>query len=250
MIRRSTLIAVEVLLALVAALAIGLGIAWWRLSQGPVELAFLKQQIQTDLSRARGGRPVVIQGVELAWTQAGALELRAVGVSVQDGRGHVLSRAREARIELGVLPLLIGRISVVRAEFDGGEITLTRKATGATWLAFGPPGNPPDIIVPPAPAGETLEQSVVRLLDGLQTAFAPVGSAGGLKGVGVRNAHLTIVEESNDARWTADAANFALDRRGDVLTLIANARLEGAQGQAPASLTITTDTRFQAATVH
>ncbi len=145
----------------------------------------------------------------------------------------MLSRAREARIELGVLPLLIGRISVVRAEFDGGEITLTRKATGATWVAFGPPGNPPDIIVPPAPAGETLEQSVVRLLDGLQTAFAPVGSAGGLKGVGVRNAHLTIVEESNDARWTADAANFALDRRGNALTLMANARLEGRARSGP-----------------
>src|SRR5689334_21126542 len=180
MIRRSTLIAVEVLLALVAALAIGLGIAWWRLSQGPVELAFLKQQIQTDLSRARGGRPVGIQGVELAWTQAGALELRAVGVTAEDGRGHVLSRAREARIELGVLPLLIGHISVVRADFDGGEITVTRKAAGATWRAFAPPGNPPDIIIPSNPAADTLEQSVPRMLAGLQNAFASVGCAGGL----------------------------------------------------------------------
>jgi hypothetical protein len=45
------------------------------------------------------------------------------------------SRAREARIELGVLPLLVGHISVVRAEFDGGEITVTRKATGARLCA-------------------------------------------------------------------------------------------------------------------
>lgn len=248
MIRRSTLIAVEVLLGLVAALAIGLGVAWWRLSQGPVELGFLKQQIQTELSRARSGRPVGIQGVELAWT-GGSLELRAVGVSVEDGRGHVLSRAREARIGLGVLPLLIGRIQVVRAEFDGGEITVTRKATGATWVAFGPPDSPPDVILPPAPNDLSLEQSVSRLLDGLQTAFAPVGSAGGLKGLGVRNAHLTIIEEANGARWTANAANFSLQRRGDALNLMANARLEGAQGLAPASLSITTDARFQAATV-
>lgn len=249
MIRRSTLIAVEVLLGLVAALAIGVGVAWWRLSQGPVELSFLKQQIQTELSRARSGRPVGIQGVELAWTPSGAVELRAVGVSVEDGRGHVLSRAREARIELGVLPLLIGRISVVRAEFDGGEITVTRKATGATWVSFGPPDSPPDVILPPATTDLSLEQSVARLLDGLQTAFAPVGSAGGLKGVGVRNAHLTIIEESNGARWTADAANFSLQRRGNALNLMANARIEGAQGMAPVSLSITTDTRFQTATI-
>src|SRR5262249_47999230 len=228
---------------------IGVGIAWWRLSQGPVELAFLKQQIQTDLSRARGGRPVGIEGVELAWTQAGALELRAVNVTAQDGRGHGLARARGARVELGRLPLLIGHVSVVRAEFDGGEITVTRKATGATWLAFGPPGNPPDIIIPPSPPGQTLEESVAHMLDGLQNAFAPVGSAGGLKGLGIRDAHLTIVEEANGARWTANAASFALARRGDALTLTTNARLEGPQGLAPASLTIATDTRFQSATV-
>src|SRR5262249_27843554 len=59
----------------------------------------------------------------------------------------------------------------------------------------------------------------------------------------------TVVEESNGARWTADAASFALARRGDALTLMTNARLEGAQGTAPASLVITTDTRFQAATI-
>ncbi|MBI3438308.1 MAG: hypothetical protein HY054_06610, partial [Proteobacteria bacterium] len=249
MMRRSTLIAVEILLGLIAALAIALGVAWWRLSQGPVELGFLKQQIQTELSRARGGRPVGIDGVELAWTPGSAVELRAVGVTAQDWRGQVLSRAREARIELGVLPLLIGRISVVRAEFDGGEITLTRKANGATWLAFGPAGNPPDIILPPPPSGETLEASVARMLDGLQSAFAPVGSAGGLKRLGIRDAHLTIVEESSGARWTANAASFSLARRGNQLTLMAGARLEGAQGLAPASLSITTDTRFQSAIV-
>ena len=106
MIRRSTLIAGEVLMGLIAALVIGLGVAWWRLSQGPVELSFLKEQIQSELSHARGGRPVGIDRVELAWSQAGSLELRAVDVTVEDGQGHVVSRAQEARIELGVLPLL------------------------------------------------------------------------------------------------------------------------------------------------
>ncbi len=38
MIRRSSLIAVEIVMSLAAALLIGLGVAWWRLSQGSVEL--------------------------------------------------------------------------------------------------------------------------------------------------------------------------------------------------------------------
>jgi hypothetical protein len=92
MIRRSTLIAVEILLGLVAALVIGLGVAWWRLSQGPIELSFLREEMQAELSQARSGRPVGLERVELAWSQRNALELRAVNVTVEDGRGGVCRR--------------------------------------------------------------------------------------------------------------------------------------------------------------
>lgn len=147
MIRRSTLIAVEILLGLVAALAIGVGVAWWRFSQGPIELNSMRDQIETALSEARSGRPVGIERVELAWSARNALELRAIGVTVEDGRGGVLSRSDEARISLNVLPLLIGRISVSRAEFVGGAMTFTRRLDGAMLIAFGPEGAPPDIII-------------------------------------------------------------------------------------------------------
>ena len=53
MIRRSTLIAVEILLGLVAALVIGLGVAWWRLSQGPIELSFLREPLARTRRRHR-----------------------------------------------------------------------------------------------------------------------------------------------------------------------------------------------------
>ena len=58
MIRRSSLIALEVVLALAAAALIALGVAWWRLSQGPVELNFIREHVQSELSEARSGRPV------------------------------------------------------------------------------------------------------------------------------------------------------------------------------------------------
>jgi hypothetical protein len=195
MIRRSTLLAVEILLGLVAAFAIGLGVAWWRLSQGPVELAFIQEHVQAELSAARGGRPVGLERVELAWSnEAGAMQLRAVGVTVEDGEGNVLSRS-DARIELRALPLLIGRISVERAEFLGGEMTLTHKADGATHIAFGPEGSPPDIVLPAPPPDESLEQRVARLLDGMSDAFRPVGPGGSLRGLAVRTAKLTVIDE-------------------------------------------------------
>ncbi len=249
MIRRSTLIAVEVVLGLIAALAIGLGVAWWRFSQGPIELNSMREQIETELSQARSGRPVGIETVELAWSPKNALELRAVGVTVEDGRGGVLSRSDEARISLDILPLLIGRISISRAEFTGGALTFTRRPNGAMYIAFGPEGAPPDIIIPPPTGNESLDERVARVLDSMEDAFKPVGAGGSLRELAVRGTHLTLIDEAGGGRWTADAANFELSRRGRALALAANAELEGAEGLAPASLRITTDTRFQSAVI-
>ena len=251
MIRRSTLIAVEILLGLVAALVIGVGVAWWRLSQGPIELNAIRHQLQTELSAARSGRPVGVERVELAWSRAGnALELRAVGVTFQDGRGGVLSRSEEARIELAALPLLIGRISVVRAEFSGGALTMTRKENGEVHVAFGPEGAPPDIIIPAPPPNETLEQRVVRVLDGMEAAFRPVGPGGALRAISVRGAMLTIADDVGGGRWTAEDANLELARHRRSLALVAAARLEAAEGLvAPATLRVTTDTHFQSAMI-
>jgi hypothetical protein len=249
MIRRSTLIAVEILLGLVAAFAIGVGVAWWRLSQGPIELGFLRNQIQAELSTAREGRPVGLERIELAWAPRGALELRARGVTIEDGRGGVLSRSEEARIEVAALPLLIGRIHLVRAEFSGGALSVARKLDGAVHIAFGPEGAPADIIIPPPPPNETLEERVARILDGLSAAFRPVGAGGGLRGLSIRDAQLSIVDDAGGGRWSADGANLELERQGRALALQADARLEAAAGVAPAHLRITTDTRFQTAVI-
>lgn len=250
MIRRSTLLAVEILLGLIAALAIGVGVTWWRLSQGPLELGFFRETVEAELSAARGGRPVEVDRVVLAVSQQGnALELRAVGVTVKDKSGGVLSHADEARIELGLLSLLIGRVSVVQADFSGGAITFAHKADGSFHVAFGPEGAEADFIVPPPPEGETLEQRVNRVLDGLEAAFRPVGAGGALRAVSIRGADLAIIDEPSGGRWTADNADLQLARMGNSLALIADASLEGAGGAAPATLRVTTDTRFQSAVV-
>ena len=138
--RRYGLWAVEVALALAAAAAIGIGVLWWRLSQGPIELNSIRESVELALSDARSGRPVTVERVELAWSErGGAVQLRALGVSFLDQARTPLMRADEARIQLAVLPLLIGRVAVVEAEFIGGEVSLVRKRDGQAYLIFGPP---------------------------------------------------------------------------------------------------------------
>src|SRR5690606_10606304 len=154
-----------------------------------------------------------------------------------------------ARIELNVLPLAIGRISLQRAEFSGGAVTFTRKVNGAMHIAFGPEGAPADIVLDPPQTRESLEQRVARVLDSMEAAFRPVGPGGSLRAVSLRGAALTMIDEGSGARWTADAANFELARQGRALALTADALLEGAAGQAPANLRITTDTGFESAVI-
>ncbi len=250
MIRRSTLIAVEIVLGLIAALVIGLGVAWWRLSQGPIELSFIRETVQAELSAARGGRPVGIERVVLALSPNGtAIELRALNVSIEDGLGGVLSRPDEARIELGLASLLLGRVSVVRAEFIGGALTFTRKLDGEVHVAFGPEGAAADIIIPAPPPNETLEERVARILDSLEKAFRPVGAGGGLRALSIRGAALTIVDDQGGGRWTGRDASLQLARQGGSLALVADVSVEGVEGGSPTSLRVTTDTRFQSAVV-
>lgn len=250
MIRRSSLIALEVMMGLVTASLMGLGVAWWRLSQGPLELNLMRQAVETELSRTRADRPVVVDRVQLTWsTSGGALELHAVGVTFEDTAHHPLSRFSDVRIELDVLALATGHIALDRADFSGGEVTFTHRRDGALWVAFGPPGSTPDIVAPPAREDEPLMVRVSHWLDGLQAAFRPVGAGGHLSDVSIHGAKFTVIDEASGGTWVANESAFALHRNHDTLVLQADARLEGAQGLAPANLRITTSTSFQSAII-
>ncbi len=249
-IKRASLWAGKAALVVAAVVLVAFGLAWWRLSAGPLALPALEHQFEAELSRMRDGRPVDIASVELSWSgEPRALQLHARDVRIFDGQGKVISRYRNAEIGLGVLPLLIGRIAVVRADFDGGDISITKKRDGTTEIAFGPIGSSPDIVIPGGDSTEPLSQKVNRLLDGLARAFRPVGAGGSLRSVSLRGAHIEMVDEGNGARWTAERAIVALTRSSRALALAVDARVEGPEGGAPVALRVTTDTGFRAAQI-
>ncbi|MBI1249982.1 MAG: hypothetical protein GC189_00730 [Alphaproteobacteria bacterium] len=250
MIRRSSLIALEIAAAALALALIAVGALWWRLSQGPIELPLIARHVEAQLSEARQGRPVSIETAQLSWsTRARALQLEALNVVVRNAAGEPLSTSRRVTIGVSPLWLAVGRVAVKRADFLGGDVSVARRADGSVSLAFGPPGSEPDIVIPPPPPEETLQQRVERILDGLQATFRPVGAGGNLRGMSIREAKLTIIDEAAGATWTADDAAFTLTRERTTLALAVAARLEGPRGPAPAELRVTTDTGFQSALI-
>lgn len=250
MIKRTSLMAAKIGLVLTAVFLVALGAAWARLAAGPVELPQLTRQIEAEMSRAREGRPVEIDRAELSWSgDPGGLQLRARGVRILDSDRQTISQYSHVNIGLGVLPLFIGRIAVVRAEFEGGDISITKKRDRSTHIAFGPLGSAPDIIIPGVEDDEPLAIKVNRTLDGMARAFRPVGAGGSLRALAIRGARIDMLDETNGARWAARDAVVTLERNGRRLGLAIDARIEGSEGAAPVTLRVSTDTGFRAAEI-
>lgn len=250
MIRRSTLILFEILVGTLVTLGFGVAFMAWRLSQGPITLVPVKRQIESQLSEARGGRPVRIDRVELAWSpEDRGLELKARGVKALSADGRLLTESRAVDIGVSLPHLAFGRLAVDQADFDGADITMTLAADGSAGIAFGPPGSPADFVIPPPPPNETPSQRVNRLLDGLRSAFRPVGIGGALRSVRVEHVRLTVVDEKTGSVWKADEARIALSRQGQAIALNCAADLKGPRGAAPATLSIRTGTDFDSAQV-
>ncbi len=250
MIRRSSFILFEILVGTLVTLGFGVAFAAWRLSQGPIELVPIKRQIESQLSAARGGRPVKIDRVELAWSRANrGLEIKAYGVKALSAEGALLTQSRAVDIGLSLHRLALGRLAVERAAFDGADITVTMAADGSAKLAFGPPGSPPDYVIPPPPPNETVTQRVNRILDGVATVFKPVGFGAALRSVRVDGVRLMVMDEQHTTTWVAENARIDLTRTGAAVRLSAAAAFRGPRGPAPAAFSVDTDTEFSRATI-
>jgi len=248
MIRRSTLLVLELALGLAAAALLAGGALVWRLALGPVELPGFVSQLEQGLSEARAGRPVSIERLDLVWNAAAhALELRARDVALRDENGAPLTVARHVSVAVHPWSLLIGRMSVTRAAFVGGELSVVFAEDGTARVAVGPPGSTPDFVIPAPPQNETAQQRVSRILDGFAAALAPVGPGGKLEALSLRDAQLTIVDTVRDGQISADKASLELIRTRDTMRLRFGAALDGPDGPAPVRVEIATDTAFQAA---
>ena len=119
-------------------------------------------------------------------------------------------------------------------------------------IAFGPEGAPADIIL--AAAGIERDAGTARRAHARRHGSGvPAGRTGRrlARRFSVRGAALTIIDEGGGGRWTADAANFELARRGRALGAVAAcASLKARRAsRRRRRLRITTDTRFQTALI-
>ncbi len=132
MILRTGKIVLEALGALLAGTAVIAGFIAYRLAyEGPIHLSFLKPYVEEALNRPGAEFQFVAQDTVLAW--AGwerTLDIRAVGVLVQDASGRELASVPELGFGLSGAALFRGLIAPSRIELFRPALTLTRNEAG------------------------------------------------------------------------------------------------------------------------
>jgi hypothetical protein len=132
MILRASKIALEALGALLAGIAVIVGFIAYRLAyEGPIHLSFLKPYVEDALNEPGADFQFVIQDTVLAW--AGwerTLDIRAVGVKIQDPHGQELASVPELGFGLSGAALLRGLIAPSRIELFGPQLALDRNEAG------------------------------------------------------------------------------------------------------------------------
>lgn len=213
MLRRSvkwTLIYVlEAIAVVLMMLIFGLGFIFWRLSSGPVDLSFLRSDVQAEIASVFEGDVVALGDLEARFDSTeGAIIVTARDVAVAQTNGEVIARAPLIEAGLAIEPMLLGRIEPTRLRVHGGSISIVRRADGAVGAGLGGVERVA-ASARQAERGGDDSASLFLLLQNPQASDSPLGQ---IRNVEVRDATVRIVDEISGIAWLVNNAQVELSR--------------------------------------
>ncbi len=204
-------------LVMVLALGAGIGLGGlaWRLSQGPVELAWLAKRMQAAANAESGTLIISIGGAALTWEgfRLGVdrpLDIRLRDVTATDPAGGHSVVVPQVDFSLALEGLLLGRIQPRALEIDAARLVLLRTETGEIRLDFGG-------------ADEAVAETGPSALEGLVAELARPPAAVGnpdrwgrfsqLRRVRLRHSTVTVIDRKLAVLWRAQAPEIDLQRQ-------------------------------------
>jgi AsmA-like C-terminal region len=212
---------VTLALTLVVLGSVGVAALAWRLSQGPVDLAWFTNRLE-DAANANGGPTrLAIGTAALAWEGFSKgvdrpLDLRLTDVTVIDPAGGRRMNIPRAEVSLSIYSLLFGRIVPRAVVLDAPQLTLLRAADGTLSLDLGSLTEPAEGSEP-APTGQP-----TPVADLLAELARPAGGdrshssnalLSQLRVVRIHDAHVVVVDRHLGVTWRAPHAEIDLVRR-------------------------------------
>jgi hypothetical protein len=236
--RKSLKIAVFSLLWFAGLVVIAGAALYWRLSQGPVSLAFMGNSIEEAINKQLPGFKIALGATELELD----VESRTPNVQVRnlvlsDASGVAIASAPKAAVALDSAALLRGGVSVQTLDLIGPKIFVRRNLDGSIRLGIANAAlateQPIDVVPDPteqpndnnttiAPQANKPLISGSRILD-LLDAGGNGGTLAKLEEVRLSRGTLQLYDEANDATWVAPRADLAFRRVPSGFVLAAKA---------------------------
>jgi hypothetical protein len=217
------LLALEIAAFVAFGLIAAAGFLAWRLSQGPIDLEFIRPQIERSLTDARDGRPVSVESLVLEWSREhNRLEAAARGVVSKDKSGAVEFEAARAAISLDAGALLGGKFRTRRVRLEDGQATVERSADGVWTLA--------NIVLMREPASAKPFDPLRDL--NWATLATPIRagiSAGSFERVEISRFMMKVKDRKVGADWTASPVNGLWIANADGVSLDLQLKLAGGE---------------------
>jgi hypothetical protein len=199
-IRRTTLIVVEIAAGILGILLLVVGLGVWRLSSGPVELNFLTPYLVNALNPPDAANRVEIEGTVLTW--AGwehALEVHARNVRLYDSSGAVLASAPELNVDLSLRALADGMVAPTGLDVVGARLTIVRDVEGKVQFGF-------------ADGAAAEASSLPAMLRSLLGAPDRSHALGYLESIRIRSSSVTYRDMQTSRAFEAKIARARADR--------------------------------------
>ncbi|MBT3907702.1 MAG: hypothetical protein HOB79_22525 [Rhodospirillaceae bacterium] len=211
----------HILGGLVAGLVIVVVLLSWRLSAGPVSLAFLSPHIESAFRSFQAVVDVRLDDTVLTW--AGwdrTLDIRVVNVRALGGDGKVIASVPEVSLSLSVKAMLKGKVAPRSIELFRPNIHLVRNKDRTFSVGF-------------ADGSKTKMRSLQNLLDEFGGDSDKSDVMAYLSRISIVDAGLTIVDETLGTSWSAPATQVQLNRVGQDIkgAMELNLNIDGQQAQ-------------------
>ncbi len=203
MIKRTFQGVIQLLGVLGAGLAIALLALAWRLSTGPISLAFLSPYVTDALSAVTPGYRITVDDTILTW--AGwdrTLDIRVVNARAIGSGDAVIASVPELSLSLSAQALLRGQVALRSIELYRPDMRLVRRRDGRFEVGFGK-------------AAETSQEMLSRGLADLLAVPDEERVLSFLSRVRIIDANLIIEDRRLHTFWRAPATQVNLRRDTD-----------------------------------
>lgn len=234
---KSTLIFFEILVVLIIVVIGVMGIVFWKLSHGPVDITFAADTVKSALVATDHTTDFQFDTIVAEWPDfTGPISIGMSGVKLLENSKPIMT-VPQLGVRIPKAPLLLGMVRPEAIVVKDATIKLYRSKNGGVHLWVNDDATTALATAPASPPVE--EKEVVPAEENKkETSFKELGEAlfrGGklpdyhqleplssLERVSVDNAHIIIIDEESGAGWDIPQLDFEVLSEDDQFTITAN----------------------------